>query len=130
MHKLSTQEFAAVVAALGPRSDRRGSEMRAASRIGVAGQAMVWWMGPNGQAQPAVSVFVQDLSLTGVGLLTSRMAEVGKAFVLGLPRGAQEPLLLCCQVARALELADGVCRVGAQFTRALRPHDGAARRAA
>jgi hypothetical protein len=117
VQKLSTQDFAEVLSAM-RRLKNEATELRTATRVGVGAKATVWWI-DNGRAAEASWVHVEDLSLTGAGLITTRALGNTEPFILGLPRARREPLLVECQAAHVRELADGVYRVGARFGRTL-----------
>lgn len=115
---LSTQHMAEVIAALRRHAaDGSDREKRTAPRIEVNGRVVVWPIDEDNKPSGAMSVFVRDISLRGMGFFVA--GAVPRTFIVGLPRGRREPVLLHCRTTFSRELADHLFVVGAEFQRAL-----------
>ena len=63
----------------------------------------------------AVTVILQDLSSTGMGVLHSHPLDLGKQFQIPLQRGFSESLSLVCTVVRCEQLDEGLYSIGLEF---------------
>ncbi|HEX8525003.1 MAG TPA: PilZ domain-containing protein [Tepidisphaeraceae bacterium] len=88
-----------------------GAERRRAMRIRrkIATQMTPWEVGV-----PTIpfQVIIDDISETGVGIVHSERIEVGKKFVLTVPRKYQEPQVVECKVVRCESAGHGLHKVG------------------
>ena len=116
---LSSQILAEVVATLKQAGhDDAGRELRRATRIEVRSRIVVWPI-VDGRSGEAVSVYARDISARGIGLLQSGAQAMRGRFVVGLPRGRREPVLVSCRSLHTRELADRLHFVGAEFEQVL-----------
>src|SRR5215212_4912412 len=63
----------------------------------------------------AITVILQDLSVTGLGVLHSAPLPIGQQFQIPLQRGCSEAMSLVCTVMRCEQLDEGLYTVGFQF---------------
>jgi c-di-GMP-binding flagellar brake protein YcgR len=63
----------------------------------------------------AVTVILQDLSVTGMGVLHSAALKVGLQFQIPLQRGIPEAMSLVCTVVRCEQLDEGLYSIGFEF---------------
>jgi hypothetical protein len=73
---------------------------------------------------------VADFSARGVGFLSSQQLEVGRQFIIELPRQQGGKVRLLCTVTNSTQLPRGLFRMGAEFTGAAPPTDRPANSAA
>ena len=62
-----------------------------------------------------ITVILQDLSVTGMGVLHTAALKVGQQFQVPLQRGITEAMSLVCTVARCEQLDEGLYSVGFEF---------------
>jgi hypothetical protein len=114
--KLPLQEFADVLEELQAVMSQSDSEHRSASRMSVTARVQIHvqeaghWHG--------YLALTKDVSISGMGLLQSRVINEGREVVVQLPR-KREPLYMGALVTHCQTLADGILAVGLQFTRRL-----------
>ncbi len=117
---LSTQQFADLVAGLRSETNRgRGHELRSATRIEVNCRIVIWPILDTGKVGEAQTVLARDVSLTGLGILTSVPLEAGAQFITGLPRPRLQPLMIRYVVRHSRELSDGIHAIGGSFEQVL-----------
>jgi hypothetical protein len=74
-----------------------------------------------------VTVILQDLSVSGVGVLHSAPLRMGQQFQIPLQRGFGEALSLVCTVVRCEQLDEGLYSIGFQFNSSAAAVDAGAR---
>jgi hypothetical protein len=114
--KLPLQEFADVLEGLQDIMSQSDSENRRASRMSVTARVQIHvneagrWHG--------YAALTKDVSISGMGLLQSRIINEGQEVVVQLPR-KKDPLYMGALVTHCQTLADGILAVGLQFCRRL-----------
>jgi hypothetical protein len=63
----------------------------------------------------AITVILQDLSVSGMGVLHSHSLPLGQQFQIPLQRGFSESLSLVCTVVRCEQLDEGLYSIGFGF---------------
>jgi hypothetical protein len=63
----------------------------------------------------AITVILQDLSISGMGVLHSAALHLGQQFQIPLQRGFGEAMSLICTVVRCEQLDEGLFSVGFEF---------------
>ena len=64
---------------------------------------------------PAVTVILQDLSVSGLGVIHSAALPMGQQYQIPLQRGFSESLSLVCTVVRCEQLDEGLYSIGFEF---------------
>ena len=64
---------------------------------------------------PAITVILQDLSVSGVGVLHSQALAMGQQYQIPLQRNFGDPLSLICTVVRCEQLDEGLFSIGFEF---------------
>ena len=64
---------------------------------------------------PTITVILQDLSISGMGVLHSTPLPFGQQYQIPLQRGFGESLSLVCTVVRCDQLDEGLFSVGFEF---------------
>jgi hypothetical protein len=115
--RLALQNLSEIMKSCRQREDKAGMEQRHSLRKNVQGRVQV--VPVEGESRVPFTALLQDLSLTGMGLLQSRPMEVGKRFVALLPRDGKDPLSIVCVSRFCAQIADGLYRIGAEFQQVL-----------
>ncbi|HSZ60111.1 MAG TPA: PilZ domain-containing protein [Tepidisphaeraceae bacterium] len=115
---LTAQYYGEIVSHLRRGGADAGREKRRASRVNVSGKIDVAVLA-KGAAAKRFSVCMRDLSINGMGLLSSVAIEKGQPFVAILPRGKAEPVNVMCEATYCGLLADGIYSIGCRFTRVM-----------
>jgi hypothetical protein len=121
--KLSAELFNQIVSNL--RSDptsTRGQDKRAEGRVGLRCTIEIITRIPYSFASPntkAISVSVNNISVCGIGLVTSMRMEDGSEFVARFARDGGPPVPILYKVQYSRRVADGVFSVGAVLERVL-----------
>jgi hypothetical protein len=113
MLKLSSQQYAGMVASLQSAAAARGSDKRQCSRIDVQAPVRVGVMANNKVTRCFIALS-RDVSLTGVGLIQAARFAPNETFLISLPCGKQQ-MVIVCQTTFCRPLADGIFCIGAQF---------------
>ena len=101
----------------------RASDRRASPRVGLRAQARLIECKTGGEA-PVRSVWVRDISLEGLGFLTSEEIPPGTYLVLSLPtRRKTATLDLLFLTIRCERLGDMQFSIGARFQRIITAED-------
>jgi hypothetical protein len=97
-------------------SDRRRSP-RAVHRVMFAIRPLLGGGGGRGGLGAPVEVILQDLSITGMGVIHSAALPQGEQFEIPLSRGEAdvEPMSLLATVVRCEQLDDGLFSIGFEF---------------
>jgi hypothetical protein len=117
--RLPLQCLTEVTSALQPKGHCVGMEKRRALRRSVGGRVQI--IPVDGAVRTPFTVLLQDISLTGLGILGSRRMEEGQRFAVIMPRVEMSPLSVVCVARSCSEVADGIFRVGAAFQQVVRP---------
>jgi hypothetical protein len=115
--RLALQSLTEITKCLPPEANREGRENRGALRRNVTARVQV--LPVAGTMRAPFTALLQDLSLTGLGMLQTRRMEAGWRFVVILPRADLNPLSILCVSRHCCEVADGLFRVGASFEQAV-----------
>ena len=75
----------------------------------------------------AITVILQDLSVSGVGVLHSQALEMGQQYQIPLERNFGESLSLICTVVRCEQLDEGLYSIGFEFNSPAAAVDAASR---
>jgi hypothetical protein len=79
----------------------------------------------NGACRRPVKAWTRDISLSGMGILTSVSMKSGEQFIVQLPKADSKPLVLLCTVKNCAQLADGLYGVGVSFSEVVRKEESA-----
>jgi hypothetical protein len=113
MLKLSSQQYAGVVASLQTAAASAGSDKRQCTRMEIQAPVRVALMA-NEKVTRCVIALIRDVSLTGVGLCQSPKLSPKEKFLISLPC-AKHHVVVVCSATFCTPLADGIFWVGAQF---------------
>jgi len=83
--------------------------------------------GAAGGAGESVDVVLQDLSITGMGVIHSAAMREGDVYQIPLARGSAEPLSLVATVVRCEQLDDGLFTIGFEFNSSAEAVDAGSR---
>src|SRR5213595_456189 len=72
-----------------------------------------------------LKAWTRDISMGGMGILTSSSMKSGDQFIVQLPRPDAKPMILLCTVKNCSQLADGLYGVGATFSEVVRKAESA-----
>jgi hypothetical protein len=113
MYKLSSQQFAAVFQSLRTLGASDGQEKRIATRMDVQARVNVALF--HGlDVSRCFTALTRDVSTQGVGLFMHVPVELEKRFLISLPCGKSELVLICVsRFCRAV--AEGMFGIGAEF---------------
>ena len=116
--KFSAEMFKQIIATL--RSDGTGShghEKRTEARVGLRSSVAIIPYTIDGKAAKAITVWIRDLSVNGVGLVSSVKLDANVDFVVGFFRDGQTPLSVRYKVRHCKKLAQNLHSIGASFER-------------
>jgi hypothetical protein len=113
MLKLTSQQYAGVVASLQSAAASRSSDKRQFSRIDVQAPLRLGVMADNKVTRCFIGLS-RDISLTGIGLYQSTKFASNEIFLLSLPCAKQQ-MVIVCKATFCRPLADGMYCLGAQF---------------
>jgi PilZ domain-containing protein len=113
MLKLSSQQYAGVVASLQSAASSAGSDKRQCTRMEIQAPVRLAIMADN-KVTRCVIALIRDVSLTGVGLCQAPKFVPKENFLISLPC-AKKPMVVLCSTTFCRPLADGIFWVGAQF---------------
>jgi hypothetical protein len=112
--KLSAQEFAEIVNCLRARAPASStSEMRRSTRMDVSAKVDIFPL--NERAEEQRSALARDISMEGIGLLTTVSPQVGTKLIVILSRDKAATSLILCNVMFCGSVANGIFKVGCQF---------------
>lgn len=97
---------------------------RARPRVGLRCSLMIMPYA-NGACGRPLKAWTRDISLGGMGILTSSSMKGGDQFIVQLPRPDAKPMILLCTVKNCVQLADGLYGVGASFAEVVRKDQAA-----
>jgi hypothetical protein len=117
--RLALQNLTEITKSLRREDNQAGREKRGALRRNVTGRVQV--LPVEGTVRVPFSVLLQDISLTGFGMMLSQPLKEGRRFVVILPRADLDPLSILCVSQHCSEMADGLYHVGAAFEQIV-PH--------
>ena len=116
--KFSAEMFKQIIATL--RSDgagSRGHEKRTEGRVGLRSCVDIIPHTTDDKGAKAISVWIRDLSVNGVGLVSTVQLDSNIEFVIGFYRDGQKPLSVRYKVRHCKRLARDLHSVGASFER-------------
>ncbi len=113
MLKLSSQQYAGVVASLQSAAEAAGSDKRRCSRMEVQAPVKLGIMADN-EVTACVVALLRDVSSTGVGLYQAPKFGPNEMFLISLPYG-KKPMVIVCTATFCRPLADGIYCAGARF---------------
>lgn len=113
MLRLSSQQYAAVVATFQSIAAKGNSNKRMCTRMDIQAPVRVGIMA-EGKVTRALIALSRDISLTGIGLCQSMKFADNESFLVSLPC-AKKPMVLLCKSTFCRPLADGIFCIGAQF---------------
>src|SRR5688572_30417117 len=108
------------------KSDKAGGNAarRARPRVGLR-CALTIIPYANGVCRRPVKAWTRDISLGGMGILTSVALKAGEQFIVQLPRADAKPMILVCTVRNCNQLADGLYGLGVTFSEVVRKEQAA-----
>jgi len=113
MLKLSSQQYAGVVASLRSAGASANSDKRQFSRMDV--QAPVRLAAISGKTVTrCFTAMSRDVSMTGIGLCQATKFAPNEAFLISVPCAKQQ-MVIVCRVTFCRLLVDGIYWIGAQF---------------
>jgi hypothetical protein len=115
---LTAQQYGEIVSHFRQGGSAASREKRRASRVEVTGKIDVAVLAKGAPAK-RFSVCTRDISINGIGLLSSVAIEKGQPFVAILPRGKSQPIHVMCESTHCGPIADGIYSVGCRFTRVI-----------
>jgi len=115
---LSNQQFEEVLGVLRTRVPPSGSEKRRTSRMELNSQLIIMPI-RDGNCPEQVSVLARDISMEGLGLLTSIPLRKGQQFVALLPRTNTETIFVISQAMYCGVVANGMFTIGCRFLKVL-----------
>jgi hypothetical protein len=113
MVKLSTQQYASVVAGFQSVAAPSGSDKRECTRMEIQAPVRIGLMS-GGKITRCLIALSRDISSTGIGLCQSVKFAPSESFLASLPAGKQTTVMVC-QTTFCKPLADGIYCVGARF---------------
>ena len=116
--KFSADMFKQIIATL--RSDgsgARGHEKRVEGRVGLRCSVDIIPFQFGDKGSKGVTVWVRDLSVSGIGLVSARPFEANVEFVVGFVRDNRKPLSVRYKVRYCKRLARDLHSIGASFER-------------
>ena len=108
------------------KSDKAGGNAarRARPRVGLRCALMILPYA-NGACGRPLKAWTRDISLGGMGILTSVSMKSGEQFIVQLPKQDAKPMILLCTVRNCNQLADGLYGVGVTFSEVVRKEESA-----
>ncbi len=113
MLKLSSQQYAGLVASLQSAAESAGSDKRQCTRMEIQAPVRLAIMADNKVTRCLIAL-IRDISATGVGLCQAPKFAPKETFLISLPR-AKKPMVVVCSTTFCRPVADGIFWVGAQF---------------
>src|ERR1051325_2607765 len=95
---------------------------RARPRVGLRCSLMIIPYA-NGACRTPLKAWTRDISLGGMGILTSISMKSGDQFIVQLPKQDSKPMILLCTVKNCAQLADGLYGVGVSFAEVVRKEE-------
>lgn len=122
--ELSAEVFESTLHRIKGDGGTGGVERRTKPRVGLRARIKLLPL-QHGVVGAPVDVWTRDISLTGVGVITSKRMKVGDHYILTLPREqADSNLVLYCTVRNCEALVTDIYAVGLSFE-ALRGREAA-----
>lgn len=116
--KFSAEMFKQIIATLrGDGSGARGHEKRTEGRVGLRSSVDIVPYAVDGKMAKAITVWIRDLSVNGVGLVSSVQLDAKLEFVIGFGLDGQKPLSVRYKVRHCKKLARDLHSIGASFER-------------
>jgi PilZ domain len=117
--KIPLREFAEVIECLrSGATASRASELRRSTRMEVWATVDIFPVDGGETDQPRVAL-ARDISIEGIGILTSLSPRIGTKMVVFLPRGKTVASFMLCNVAFCGPAAHGIFNLGCSFDSAL-----------
>jgi hypothetical protein len=116
--KLSAEMFKQIIASLkSDRSSSRGHEKRSEGRVGLRCSADVIPSLFGDKGARAITVWVRDISVNGIGLVASTLLERNAEFVLPFIHDGHNPLSVRYKVRYVKKISRDLYSIGASFER-------------
>jgi hypothetical protein len=116
--KLSADMFKQIIASLkSERSSSRGHEKRTEGRVGLRCSVDVIPHRFGDKGARAVTVWVRDMSVNGIGLVASTLLELNVEFVVPFIRDGHKPLSVRYKVRYVKKISRDLYSIGASFER-------------
>jgi hypothetical protein len=112
---LTADAFNQIVNSLRSDEGRRFNEKRAKPRVGVRGRVSIVLLSHDGTGEKTLTVWVRDVSATGIGILLNEPLAHGSRFAACFHRNADQPLTLTYVVAHAKTAVKGLYNIGAHL---------------
>ena len=116
--RLDSQQYEQVLGVLRTRVPPSGSEKRRTARVELNSQLIVMPI-RDGKCPEQVSVLTRDISMEGIGLLTTAPLRKGQKFVTLLPRTATETVFVLTEAMYCGVVANGMFTIGCRFVKVL-----------
>ena len=109
---LTAAVFQQILSSLKSDTGRRFNEQRNSPRVGVRGKISIL---PLTQNQDPLEVWVRDVSVTGIGLLSPQTFAPGTRLLARFPKVDDAPLAITYVVAHCKSVSRGLWVVGARL---------------
>jgi hypothetical protein len=113
MFRLSSQQYAGVVASLRSSSASGGNDKRRFTRMDVQAPVPLGLIA-NNKITRCFTALSRDISMTGIGLCQGVRLSSDETFLLALPLPRQQ-IVVICRATFCRPLAEGIYCVGAAF---------------
>ncbi len=110
--KLTAQLYKQILASLRSDFPSRGSEKRGQGRVGLRCSLDIVPCSFSENGAKPITVWVRDISMKGIGLVTSMPIAEGTLFIARLPRNPDEPLSVTYKVVYCRRLSSDLYSVG------------------
>ena len=105
-------------------SGTRGADKRAQGRVGLRGMLDVTPCTFHKEANKPISVWVRDISVNGIGLMSPQRFEEGLEFIASFVREGRPPRCIRYKVRHCRRLTGDLLSVGASFVRVMPDANG------
>jgi c-di-GMP-binding flagellar brake protein YcgR len=113
---LTTQTFSEIIGCgTNVRTDARDDDRRRDLRVPLRVQASIVPLSGRISGKPT-RARIQDLSLSGAGLLCDKPVEAGEALALRLERQGMDAVWVRCRIVRCYEVEPRLFLIGVEFT--------------
>jgi hypothetical protein len=112
---LTADAFNQIVHSLKSDEGRRFNEKRSKPRVGVRGRVSIVLLGNDSVGEKTLTVWVRDVSATGIGILLNEPLPHGSRFAACFHRNGDQPLTLTYIVAHAKTAVKGLYTIGAHL---------------
>jgi hypothetical protein len=118
MHKLSAELFESILANLRSDNKDRSSEKRLTPRVGLRAKIDILPQAFGDQGARPITIWVRDISLCGLGILSTQFMNTGMIFTAQFDRASAGTLSVEYTVTYCRTLSNHLFSVGAQVNKA------------